>query len=186
MTYLVFPFNHNHKELPMMPFRQPTASDIAAAIPLDKLAELVAEKLLDKIEIPLDEIVESIMSDFDYDSIEIDYDSIDIDYGSIEIDYDELAKCVDHSDVASELAYSHIGASEVAEQLADSFDADDIAEHICLSSLASEIDISELAESFSDKRMRQVADFVSCAELAKHVQDPWSMMVTPFQENQQS
>ena len=169
-----------------MPFRQPTASDIAAAIPLDKLAELVAEKLLDKIEIPLDEIVESIMSDFDYDSIEIDYDSIDIDYGSIEIDYDELAKCVDHSDVASELAYSHIGASEVAEQLADSFDADDIAEHICLSSLASEIDISELAESFSDKRMRQVADFVSCAELAKHVQDPWSMMVTPFQENQQS
>jgi len=163
----------------MMPFKQPTASDIAAAIPLDKLAELVAAKLIDEIEIPLDEIVESIMSDFDYDSIDIDYDSI-------EIDYDELAKCVDHSDVASELAYSHIGANEVAEQLADSFDADDIAEHICLSSLASEIDISDLAESFSDERMRQVADFVSCAELAKHVQDPWSMMVTPFQENQQS
>jgi hypothetical protein len=170
----------------MLPSRIPTAREIAKAIPLEKLADLVAERIADEVEVPLDELTESVMSVFDYDMIEIDYENIEIDYDKFDIEYDELAREVDHSDVASELAYSHIGAHEVAEQLADSFEADDIAEHICLSSLASEIDISDLAESFSDRRMKQVADFVSCAELAKHVQDPWSMMVTPFQENKEA
>lgn len=175
----------------MLPFRIPTASEIAAAIPLEKLADLVADRLVDQVEVPLDDLADSIVTNFSEVIAEsvanhLDYDEIPIHYDEFDIDYDELAKEVDHGDIASELAYSHIGAQEVAEQLAGSFDECDIAEHICIDSLANAMDSGDICHALSDEQLKAIASDVSCAELAKHVQDPWSMMVTPFQETQEA
>ena len=147
--------------------------------------------IMDRVSVHLDEIADLIAANSGEDIAEllvdhIDYENLPVNYDEFIIDYEEFAKEVDHSDIAYELAYSHIGAAEVAEHLAGEIDATEVAEYISLGDLACEIDISDLAESFSDSRMKQVADSVSCAELAKHVQDPWSMMVTPFQENKEA
>lgn len=175
----------------MLPFRIPTASEIAAAIPLEKLADLVADRLVDQVEVPLDDLADSIVTNFSEVIAEsvanhLDYDEIPIHYDEFDIDYDELANAVDKDDIASELAYSHIGAQEVAEQLAGSIDESDVAEHICIDSLANAMDSGDICYALSPEQLKEIAAEISCAELAKHVQDPWSMMVTPFQETQEA
>jgi hypothetical protein len=175
----------------MLPFKIPTANEVAAAIPLERLADLVADRLVDQVEVPLDDLADSLTTNFSEVIAEsvaehLDYEQIPIHYGEFDIDYDELAKEVDHSDIASELAYSHIGANEVAEELAGSIDESDVAEHICLDSLANAMDSGDICYALSPEQLKEIAAEISCAELAKHVQDPWSMMVTPFQETQEA
>ena len=111
----------------MLPFRTPTASDIAAELPLKEIADLVTERIMDRVSVHLDEIADLIAAnsgDVIAESLveHIDYEDLPINYDEFIIDYEELAKEVDHSDIACELAYSHIGAQEVAAELAESID----------------------------------------------------------------
>ena len=136
----------------------------------------------------------------------IDHDQVagcfQVDWIAEEIDVEELAKHIDMDDLAREIDLSDLSEYYEVSDIAEHIEPSDIAGHIDSYDLASyiEIDYSEIdidlgdlagyvdpdaiAESVSqdDDAMTQIANSISAKKVAEFVQDPWSMMVTPFNE----
>ncbi len=142
-------------------------SQIAEDIDLTKLAECYdIESIADEIDhqavanhVDLNDLAEAV------DNESIAY-HIELSELVNEIDYDEIASCVDASELAQ---YLEIDYSEL---------------DFCYSTLVDYFDYDVLAESISadSDACREIADKVNAKVIASHVQDPWSMMVTPFEK----
>ena len=91
---------------------------------------------------------------------------IELDELAPEICLSDLAGFVDECEIAS---YIDIDYSEL---------------DVCYSSLVEYLDYDVLADSIStdSDACREIADKVNAKVIASHVQDPWSMMVTPFEK----
>lgn len=128
-----------------------------------------------------------------------------------EVDHEAVAYFVDCSEVMFHMSYECLAAEIELDSLASHIVLDELAPEICLSELAGyidecdiapylDIDYSEidvcysalvdsldydvLADSIStdSDACREIADKVNAKVIASHVQDPWSMMVTPFEK----
>jgi len=114
-----------------------------------------------------------------------------------EIDLSDLSEYYDAGDIAD-----YFDASDIAQCFAESIDAEDVASYVPPHEVSnymeidySEIDIDyEVVAEYIDPEamakglasvegaMEEVASYVNAKHVAKFVQDPWSMMVTPFEK----
>lgn len=136
----------------------------------------------------------------------IDHDEVagcfQVDWIAEEIDLHELAKNIDMDDLAGEIDLSDLSEYYEASDIADHIEPSDIAEHVDAYAVGSyieidyseiDIDLGDLADhvdhcdiakfiSQDDDAMTHIANSISAKKVAEFVQDPWSMMVTPFNE----
>lgn len=155
------------------------------------------EKLADRIclsQIAEDIDLTKLAECYDIESIadEIDHQAV-----ANHVDLNDLAEAVDNESIAYHIEVSELADLICLSDLASYVDECEIASHIdidhseldvCHSTLAhylaDYLDYDVLAGSISadSDACREIADKVNAKVIASHVQDPWSMMVTPFEK----
>lgn len=179
-------------------FRNTTHAAFSYVIDYDRLSREVCPFQLAKW---LD--YSELASFFQHDSIaeEIDLEElakkINMENLASEIDLSDLSEYYDVSDIAD-----HFDTSDIAEYIAESIDVEDVASYVPPHEVSNymEIDYSEIDIDYEvvaeyldpetmakglaslDGAMEEVASYVNAKHVAKFVQDPWSMMVTPFEK----
>ena len=144
------------------------------------------EKLADQICLPQiaeDIDLEKLAECYDIESIAGCIDAEEI-AGHVEIC--DVASFMNPEDIASYLDDDYIASfidvdpSVVAKYV--SIDYDEI--EVCYSDIIDELELEDLAYFIVNDKLacQKIADRVNAKVIASHVQDPWSMMVTPFEK----
>lgn len=144
------------------------------SIDMDQLAELIAQNIAQN----LDE--ESVASHLDINDIA---GEIPLDELAGEIPLDDLAGEFDLYDLSYEIYSNHIDMDGIYDHCVESLDMDAIHALIDYDDLANAVCGGSVAESLNNEQLEVIAEHVNSKEVAKHVADPWSLMVTPFSAN---
>lgn len=160
-----------------------TPNDVADLIDPDEIVNRLIETL------DLSEIAEMIASHIDASDVASHMDlndvagEIDLNDLAERIDLSELAGEIDHDDIAKDLCYSSLSEYICTESIASYVDVDasDVASAL-EDAFLENFDYENLADAISgdDDACREIAKHIEAKNIASHVQDPWSMMVTPF------
>lgn len=156
---------------------------VVSTVDLKQLASLVADRI-------------------DMDELAAHLDASEI---AGEISLSELAAEIDHTVLAYEIDLCALSEEFALDDLSNEIDLCDLSQHFCHEAIAHNVSPSEVAQHLCTQDIleyhqesivenvleglleqinyKDLAKEVELKQVAEHVTDPWSMMVTAYEEN---